>query len=153
MTRTCHFGLEPLPLKIDLPIIFASKRVGRIFAMIQTKKNNSFPKGVRKMFFQSLKNFLNRKRSRKNGFTLIELLIVILTLFVLAAIALPSLGSMRMKGYNTTSYSDLKNMCTAQEGYFVDYQTYTSVVDDLALYGFRKSPGVTPLVTRADSVY
>ena len=67
---------------------------------------------------------LNRMKNKK-GFTLIELLIVIAIIGILAAIAIPQFSHYRKRSYNSAAKSDLKNACTAQEGYFTDQDTYT----------------------------
>ncbi|WP_220451204.1 type IV pilin protein [Nocardioides dongkuii] len=69
---------------------------------------------------------------RDQGFTLIELLVVVLIIGVLAAIAIPVFLSQREKAADAAVKSDLKNMATLQETYFVDEQTYTKVKADLA---------------------
>ena len=62
---------------------------------------------------------LNRK-----GFTLIELLIVVVIIGILAAIAIPKFASTKEKAYLASMKSDLRNLATAQEGYFADNQVY-----------------------------
>ena len=62
--------------------------------------------------------------SNEKGFTLIELMIVIAIIGILAAIAIPNFVSYRQRSYNSAAQSDLKNMMTAQEAYFVDYMKY-----------------------------
>ena len=64
-------------------------------------------------------------RNRK-GFTLIELLIVVVIIGILAAIAIPKFASTKEKAYLATMKSDLRNLATAQEGYFADAKTYFS---------------------------
>lgn len=104
------------------------------------------------MFFHGLSKSSNRKRTRgENGFTLIELMTVVIIISILTAIAIPSVASFRNKGYNATSYSDLKNMCIAQEAYFVDHPAYAQNVSDLVPYGYAQSPGVVPLITSANN--
>jgi type IV pilus assembly protein PilA len=86
-------------------------------------------------------------RNRK-GFTLIELLIVVVIIGILAAIAIPKFASTKEKAYVTAMRSDLRNMMTAQESYFSDYGTYTSITADLK--GFSKTTGVYVAVNSAD---
>jgi len=69
-----------------------------------------------------LKKF-NKKRDEK-GFTLIELMIVIAIIGILAAIAIPQFSAYRMRAYNSSAQSDLRNCATAQEAYFVDADIY-----------------------------
>jgi len=64
---------------------------------------------------------MNRK-----GFTLIELLIVVVIIGILAAIAIPKFANTKEKAYLASMKSDLRNLVTAEEAYFSDYQLYTS---------------------------
>jgi type IV pilus assembly protein PilA len=94
---------------------------------------------------------LNRK-----GFTLIELLIVVVIIGILAAIAIPKFASTKEKAYLASMKSDLRNLATAEEGYFADNQVYLSgtasnlagVATQLdATTKFVPSAGVTVTVT------
>jgi type IV pilus assembly protein PilA len=79
----------------------------------------------------------------KKGFTLIELLIVIAIIGVLAAIAIPQFISYRSKSYNSTAMTDLRNVSTAQEAYFVDHKIYSPNYSNLqSKYGVSSSSGV-----------
>ena len=62
----------------------------------------------------------------RKGFTLIELLIVVVIIGILAAIAIPKFASTKEKAYLASMKSDLRNLATAQEGYFADNQVYLS---------------------------
>ena len=64
--------------------------------------------------------------NNRKGFTLIELLIVVVIIGILAAIAIPKFANTKEKAYLATMKSDLRNLATAQEGYFADAKTYFS---------------------------
>jgi len=73
-----------------------------------------------------LQRMRNKKQGQK-GFTLIELMIVIAILGILAAIAIPNFISYRKRSYDAAAQSDLKNLMTAQEAYYVDNSTYKNI--------------------------
>ena len=96
---------------------------------------------------------LNRK-----GFTLIELLIVVVIIGILAAIAIPKFASTKEKAYLASMKSDLRNLATAEEGYFADNQVYLSgnasnlagvATPLVALGNFVPSAGVSITFTAA----
>lgn len=60
----------------------------------------------------------------QGGFTLIELLIVVVIIGILAAIAIPKFSSSKEKAFVGNMRSDLRNLITAQEGYFYENSTY-----------------------------
>jgi len=66
---------------------------------------------------------LNKIRNRK-GFTLIELLIVVAIIGILAAVAIPQFAAYRMRGYNSSATSDLRNFKTSLESFFADNAKY-----------------------------
>jgi type IV pilus assembly protein PilA len=90
------------------------------------------------------------RRVGNAGFTLIELLVVIAIIGILAAIAIPQFAAYRRKGYDADIQTNARNMATAQEAYFVDNNTYTSLVADLASFGYSQSANVTPNVPTAN---
>ena len=93
---------------------------------------------------------LNKMRDQK-GFTLIELMIVIAIIGILAAIAIPQFSAYRKRSYNSAAESDLRNACTAQEGYFTDEETYTSTIGNLVgTYGLYTSEKVVFLTCVGD---
>ena len=63
----------------------------------------------------------------KKGFTLIELLIVVVIIGILAAIAIPKFGNVKEKANVAAIKADLKALATAQEVYFAENATYTSL--------------------------
>jgi type IV pilus assembly protein PilA len=92
---------------------------------------------------------------KKEGFTLIELMIVIAIIGILAAIAIPQFSAYRTRSYNSAAQSDLRNMATAQEAYYVDNSTYCNSETDIAdgTYGYRQSGDVTIDTTGSKTGY
>jgi type IV pilus assembly protein PilA len=62
--------------------------------------------------------------TNRKGFTLIELLIVVVIIGILAAIAIPKFANTKEKAVVASMKSDLRNLVTAQEGFFSDNQDY-----------------------------
>ncbi|HIJ80945.1 MAG TPA: pilin [Desulfuromonadales bacterium] len=58
------------------------------------------------------------------GFTLIELLIVVAIIGILAAVAIPQFSSYRVKVFNSTAVSDLKNFKTVFESIMYEKSAY-----------------------------
>ena len=84
-------------------------------------------------------------KSNRKGFTLIELLIVVVIIGILAAIAIPKFANTKEKAYVAAMKSDLRNLMTAEEGYFADFQAYGST----AAVNFTESAGVSVTATPA----
>jgi len=84
---------------------------------------------------------------KSRGFTLIELLIVVVIIGILAAFAIPKFANTKQKAYVAQMKSDLKNLATAEEGFFYDSTFYTNSLP--ALNNFRSSTGVTLNVLEA----
>ena len=66
---------------------------------------------------------------KRTGFTLIELLIVVVIIGILVAIAIPKFSNTKEKAYVASMKSDLRNLVTAEEGYFADSTAYTDITD------------------------
>jgi len=85
-----------------------------------------------------------RKMRAEKGFTLIELLVVIAIIGILAAIAIPQFAAYRRRAYESDVKANLKNAATAQEAYFVDFNTYLSgALSNGVPIGYNKSIDVT----------
>ena len=93
------------------------------------------------------------RNTTRKGFTLIELLIVVVIIGILAAIAIPKFANTKEKAYLASMKSDLRNMATVEEGYFSDFQVYTTGTGSnvggttQSLVGFVPSAGVTVSAT------
>ncbi len=80
----------------------------------------------------------------RSGFTIIELLIVVVIIGILAAIAIPKFANTKEKAYVASMKADLRNLVGSEEGYLVDFQTYTSKAGLGTQY--QESPGITVTV-------
>jgi type IV pilus assembly protein PilA len=89
-------------------------------------------------------------RIRRSGFTLIEMLIVVVILGILAAIAMPKLGKTRERGYFKAIMSDLRNLQTQQEIYYIPSRMYYAA-NTADLSSFVTSQAVTVQITEAGS--
>lgn len=85
-------------------------------------------------------------KSRKSGFTLIELLIVVVIIGILAAIAIPKFSSTKGQAFLAAMRSDLRNLATAEEGYYYANNAYSS---NLSQLNYISSTGVTIVVPEA----
>lgn len=79
------------------------------------------------------------KVRRRSGFTLIELLIVVAIIAILALIAVPNFLEAQTRAKVSRAKSDMRTLVTAEEAYFVDWNSYTQGVGgDLPPEGFVK---------------
>jgi prepilin-type N-terminal cleavage/methylation domain-containing protein len=82
--------------------------------------------------------------TNRKGFTLIELLIVVVIIGILAAIAIPKFANTKQKAQVSALKSDLRNLATAQEAYFADFNTYAPAIgatQSAGVAAFSVSPG------------
>lgn len=84
----------------------------------------------------------------RKGFTLIELLIVVVIIGILAAIAIPKFQHTKGKANVSVIKSDLRNLMSAQEAYYYDYQIYAG---SLAQLSVTSSNGVILQIFDADA--
>ena len=85
----------------------------------------------------------------KKGFTLIELLIVVVIIGILAAIAIPKFANTKEKAYVASMKSDLRNLVTAQEAYFSDYNSVYASSTTAMGTNYQTSSGVTVTINSA----
>jgi type IV pilus assembly protein PilA len=94
------------------------------------------------------------RRSMKKGFTLIELLIVVVIIGILAAVAIPKFSNTKQRASRSAGIADMRNLATAQEGFFADSNRYATVTDTGSATGkmnFTPSNGNTALTLVAST--
>jgi general secretion pathway protein G len=88
-------------------------------------------------------------RAMKRGFTLIELLVVIAIIGVLSSVVLASLNTARMKARDTSRISQLAQIRTALELYYLDNGSYPPSECGHDCNGYRYSYNATSWNTLA----
>ncbi|MEO8479387.1 MAG: prepilin-type N-terminal cleavage/methylation domain-containing protein [Gemmatimonadota bacterium] len=88
------------------------------------------------------------RKSRNSGFTLIELLIVVVIIGILAAIAVPKFAATKDRAKLGAIKSDLRNLMSAEEAFYVDNLAYTT-----AITTFYPSPGNLVTLTASTGSY
>ena len=64
----------------------------------------------------------------RRGFTLIELLVVVVIVGILASIAIPKFTNTKAKAVLASMKADLRNLVTAQEGFYFDNSDYAGAM-------------------------
>ena len=72
------------------------------------------------------------KMNGEQGFTLIELMIVIAIIGILAAVAIPQLTGVRGEANVSAVQSELKNLQTSLEMYYVQNSSYPGALTDMS---------------------
>ena len=86
--------------------------------------------------------------TNQKGFTLVELLVVIAIIGILSTIAVPQFSEYRKRAHDSAARSDIRNIITAEEMYYLDNNRYTASLNDLP--GFKPSTGVQVTLNVSD---
>lgn len=85
----------------------------------------------------------------RRGFTLVELLTVVVIVGVLAAITIPKFANTKEKATIASMKSDLRNLASAQEAYWVDNRAYYGGPIPAAGFAYQPTQGVTISIVTA----
>ena len=83
------------------------------------------------------------------GFTLIELLLVVVIIGLLSAITIPKFANTKQKAVVASMKSDLRNLASAEEGYWVDNRVYYGGAIPGAGFLYQPTQGVAVTIVTA----
>jgi type IV pilus assembly protein PilE len=86
-------------------------------------------------------------RQRTRGFTLIELMITLVIVAILAGIAVPSYRNYVLRSHRIEATAALLKVAAAQEKFYLQNNTYTDNVGDVAGLGFSTDDDTDEFVT------
>lgn len=71
----------------------------------------------------------NFKTTLQSGFTLIELLVVCAIIGLLSGISVQIFIEMRTRSYDARANADIRNVASAEDAYFAEFETFKSCAD------------------------
>jgi general secretion pathway protein G len=94
---------------------------------------------------------MRKHRDGEAGFTLVELLVVIVILGVLAGIVVFAVGGISNKSTQAACNSDVNTVQTAEEAYYAQNNSYTTIANLVTAKLLRSAPTNSGYVVSADS--
>ena len=86
---------------------------------------------------------MRKRRDGEAGFTLVELLVVIVVLGVLSAVVVFSVGGISNKSKRSACLSDVSAVQTAEEAYYAQNNSYTTIANLVTAKLLRSAPVTT----------